>query len=92
MSLSIFSQAHRHQGVSLAPLKRMALSARVVTSEHRPQPPSVEPLPVRAEEELAVVAAAEASGMSPPPVLSVRNVVPTLTSNKRQGLSLNGRS
>jgi hypothetical protein len=24
-------------------------------------------------------------------VLSVRNVVPTLTSNKRQGLSLNGR-
>jgi hypothetical protein len=25
------------------------------------------------------------------PVLSVRNVVPTLTSNERQGLSLNGR-
>jgi hypothetical protein len=53
--------------LSLAPLKRLALSARVVTSESRPQPPCIESLLARAEEESAVVAAAEASGAPPPP-------------------------
>jgi hypothetical protein len=55
--------------LSLAPLKRLALSARVVPSEPRAQPPSVESLPARAEEEPTVVAAAEASSAPPPPVL-----------------------
>jgi hypothetical protein len=50
ISLYVFSQVCRHQVLSLAPLKRLALSARVVTSEPRLQPPSVEPLPARAEE------------------------------------------
>jgi hypothetical protein len=52
----------------LVPLKRLTLSARVVTSEPRSQPPSVESLPTRAEEVSAVVAAEEASGAPPPPV------------------------
>jgi hypothetical protein len=51
--------------LTLAPLKRLALSARVVTSESRPQPPCTEPLPTRAGEELVVVAAAEESSVPP---------------------------
>jgi hypothetical protein len=54
--------------LSLASLKRLALSARVVSSNPRPQPLSVESLPSRAEEEPAVVAAAEESSAPPPPV------------------------
>jgi hypothetical protein len=54
--------------LSLAPLKRLALSARVVPSEPCPQPPSVEPLTSRAEEESAVVAAARESSAPPPQV------------------------
>jgi hypothetical protein len=56
--------------LSLAPLKHLALSARVVTSEPQPQPPSIEPLSARFDEEPAVVAAAEASGAPPPPIPS----------------------
>jgi hypothetical protein len=56
--------------LSLAPLNRLALSAHVVTSEPRLQPPNIEPLPARAEEVPAVAAAAEASGAPPQPVLS----------------------
>jgi hypothetical protein len=54
--------------LSLVPLKRMALSARVVSSEPRPQPLSAQPLPSRAEEESTVVAAAEESSAPPPQV------------------------
>jgi hypothetical protein len=54
--------------LNLAPLKRLALSTRVVTSEPHPQPPSAESLAVQAEEESAVAAAAEASSAPPPPV------------------------
>jgi hypothetical protein len=54
--------------LSLAPLKRLALSAGVVSSKPRPQPPSAEPLPTRTKGESAVVAAAEGSGAPPPPV------------------------
>jgi hypothetical protein len=56
--------------LSLVPLKRLALSAQVVTSESRPQPHSVEPLSARAEEESAGVAAAKASGAPSPPAPS----------------------
>jgi hypothetical protein len=38
----------------------LALSARAVPSKPRPQPPSVEPLLVRTEEEPTLVAAVEA--------------------------------
>jgi hypothetical protein len=54
--------------LSLVPLKCLVLSARVVSSEPRPQSPSLESLPSRAEEELVVVAAVEASITPPPPV------------------------
>jgi hypothetical protein len=54
-----FSKAHRYGVLSLAPLKRLALSAWVVTSEPRPQPPCAELLPARAEEEPSVITAAE---------------------------------
>jgi hypothetical protein len=54
--------------LGLAPLKRLALSARAVSSEPHPQPPSVELLSARIEEEPAVVAAVEASIAPLPPV------------------------
>jgi hypothetical protein len=58
--------------LSLAPLKCLALNARVVSSEPHPQPLSTEPSPSRAEEEEpAVVAAAEESIAPPPPVPAV---------------------
>jgi hypothetical protein len=57
--------------LSLAPLKRLVLSAQVELSEPRPQPPSTEPLPSRAEEELMVVAVEEESSVPPPPVPAV---------------------
>jgi hypothetical protein len=56
--------------LSLAPLKRLALSAWVVSSETRPQPPSVESLQAWAEEEPVVVAAMGASGAPLPSVPS----------------------
>jgi hypothetical protein len=66
------SRRHADTGVlNLAPLKRLALSARVVTFELRPQPLSAELLPARAEEELAVVAVAEASSTPPPLVPAI---------------------
>jgi hypothetical protein len=54
--------------LSLAPLKRLALSVQVVSSEPHPQPPSTEPAPPRAEDEPTAVAAAEESCAPPPPV------------------------
>jgi hypothetical protein len=54
--------------LSLAPLKRLTLSAHVVTSEPRPQPSCTEPLPARAEEEPSVVTTAEEPSTPPPPV------------------------
>jgi hypothetical protein len=53
--------------LSLVPLKRLALSARVMTSEPHPQPSCAEPLPARAEEESGV-ATAEESSAPPLPV------------------------
>jgi hypothetical protein len=54
--------------LNLAPLKRLVLSARVVSSEPCPQPPSAESLPARAEEEPVVVAVVEELSVPPPPV------------------------
>jgi hypothetical protein len=54
--------------LSLAPLERLALSAWVVPSEPRPQPPYTEPLPVQVEEWLAVATSVEELGTPPPPV------------------------
>jgi hypothetical protein len=53
--------------LSLAPLKRLAQSARVVSSEPRPQPLCAEPLPVQVEEGLVVASVAEESSVPPPP-------------------------
>jgi hypothetical protein len=54
--------------LSLALLKRLALSAWVMTSEPRPQPPCAKPLPARAEEGPAIIATAKESSALPPPV------------------------
>jgi hypothetical protein len=54
--------------LSLAPLKRLALSARVVTSEPHPEPPSTESLPAWVEEEPTVVAVVEESSAPPLPI------------------------
>jgi hypothetical protein len=58
---------------SLAPLKLLALSARVVSSEPRPQPPYAEPLLVQVEEGLVVTTVVEESGA--PPALVAAAVV-----------------
>jgi hypothetical protein len=57
--------------LSLVPLKRLALSARMVSSEPRPQALSTEPAAPRAEEEPAAVAALEESSAPPPPVPAI---------------------
>jgi hypothetical protein len=80
--------------LSLAPLKRLALSARVMPSEPRPQPPYAKPLPVQDEEGLAVDTAVEESGAPPPPVTAVvvkegRTV--TETTAPRRALETPGR-
>jgi hypothetical protein len=54
--------------LSLGPLKRLALSTQVVSFEPRPQPPSAESAPPRAEEEPSVVAETRAPIVPPPPV------------------------
>jgi hypothetical protein len=54
--------------LSLGPLKRQALSTRVVSSEPRPQPPSIEPVALRSEEEPTVVIETRAPIVPPPPV------------------------
>jgi hypothetical protein len=54
--------------LSLAPLKRLAISTRVVPSEPRPQPLCAEPLLVHVEEGLAVAIVVEETGALPPPV------------------------
>jgi hypothetical protein len=59
--------------LSLAPLKRLAQSARVVPSEPRPQPPCADPLSAQVEEGLAVAIAVEES-RTPPPLVIVVNV------------------
>jgi hypothetical protein len=67
--LVLSSRRNADTGVlSLAPLKRLALSAWVVPSEPRPQPPYTEPLPVQVEEGLAVTTVVEESAALPPPV------------------------
>jgi hypothetical protein len=53
--------------LSLAPLKHLALSARVVPCEPRLQPPCAEPLPEQAEEEPTVVTAVKEPSALPPP-------------------------
>jgi hypothetical protein len=72
---------------SLAPLKRLALSARVVPSEPRPQPPCTEPLPVQVEEGLAIAVVVEESGVPPPSVAAAaveegRTVTETTAPNR----------
>jgi hypothetical protein len=54
--------------LSFVPQKRLALSARVVPSGPRPQPPYAKPLPVQVEEGLAVSIVVVDSGLPPPPV------------------------
>jgi hypothetical protein len=54
--------------LSLGPLKCLALSVWVVSSELRPQPPSAESAPPRAEGEPTVVAETRAPIAPPPPV------------------------
>jgi hypothetical protein len=59
--------------LSLAPLKRLAKSARVVPSEPRPQPPCAESLPAQLEEGLAVASRVEELGA--PPLLVIAATV-----------------
>jgi hypothetical protein len=71
------SRRHADTGVlSLAPLKHLALSAQVISSELHPQPPSTEPAPPQAEEVPVAAAAAEASIVPPllVPVVTVERV------------------
>jgi hypothetical protein len=51
--------------LSLAPLKHLVLSARVVPSKPHPQPPSTEPAPPPSEEVPVAATATEAS-IAPP--------------------------
>jgi hypothetical protein len=53
--------------LSLAPQKRLALSAQVVSSEPRPQPSRTELLSAQAVEGLPVASVVEESGVPPPP-------------------------
>jgi hypothetical protein len=57
--------------LSLGPLKRLALRARVVPSEPHPQPPYAEPLPVQVEEGLAVATVVESATLPPPATATV---------------------
>jgi hypothetical protein len=69
LTLLLSSRRYADIGVlNLAPLKRLAQSARVVPSEPHPQPLCAEPLQAQAEEGLAVVTTVEESGAPPPPV------------------------
>jgi hypothetical protein len=68
LTLLLSSRRYADTGVlSLAPLKPLAQSARVMPSEPYPQPPCAEPLPAQLEEGLAV-ATAEESGAPPSPI------------------------
>jgi hypothetical protein len=55
-----------HGVLSLAPLKSLAQSARVVPSKPRPQPLCTGPLPVQVEAGSAVATVVEESGVPPP--------------------------
>jgi hypothetical protein len=72
--------------LSLVSLKRLALSARVVPSEPRPQPSSAESLPVQVEEGLAVSVAVEESAAPSSPaaatVVGEERVVTEMTAPK----------
>jgi hypothetical protein len=57
--------------LSLALLKRLAQSMRVVPSEPGPQPPCAEPLPAQVEEGLPVATVVEESGVPPSSVIEV---------------------
>jgi hypothetical protein len=73
-SLTSILSSHRYTDtgvLSLAPLKRLSQSTRVVPSEPRPQPSCAEPLPTEVEEGLPVATAVEESGAPPPPVIEV---------------------
>jgi hypothetical protein len=68
--------------LSLAPVKRLALSARVVPFEPRPQPQYTKPLPVQVEEGLVVAVTVEESAAPFPSaatVVGVERVVTTMT-------------
>jgi hypothetical protein len=69
LNLVLSSRRNADTGVLiLAPLNRLALGARVVPSEPRPQPPYAEPLTAQVEEALAVATVLEELAMPPPPV------------------------
>jgi hypothetical protein len=68
LTLFLSSRRYADTGVlSLVPLKRLALSTRVVSSEPHPQPLRAEPLPAQAEEGLLVASVVEESGVPPLP-------------------------
>jgi hypothetical protein len=72
LTLLLSFRSYADTGVlSLAPLKCLALSARVVPSEPRSQPPRVGPLPAQAEEGPVVVAAVEEPSTPPPRVAAI---------------------
>jgi hypothetical protein len=66
--------SHRHADtgvLSLTPLKRLALSTRVVPFEPCPQPPYVELLSVQVEGGLAMATVVEESAVPPPAAAAV---------------------
>jgi hypothetical protein len=68
LTLFLSSCRYADTGVlSLAPLKHLAQSARVVSFEPRPQPPCAEPLLAQVEEGLAVASVEGESGVPSPP-------------------------
>jgi hypothetical protein len=94
-SLILIPSSRRHADtsvLSLAPLKRLALSARVVPSEPHPQPPYGEPLSVQVEEGLIVATVVEESATPPSPVVAAatveeeRTVMETTTPQETLGL------
>jgi hypothetical protein len=71
LNLFLSSRRYANTGVlSLAPLKRLAQSERVVPSEPRPQPLRAEPLQVQVEEGLVVASVLEELGVLPPPMIT----------------------
>jgi hypothetical protein len=57
--------------LSLAPLKRLALSVQVAPTEPRPQPPYVKPLPVQVKQVLDMAIVLEESAAPPPPTAAI---------------------
>jgi hypothetical protein len=102
LTLILSSRRYADTGVlSLAPLKCLAQSARVVPSELRPQPPCAEPLPTQVEEGLAMATAVVESDAPPPPVTAavveegrttVETAAPKWHWNHRPGLARAART